>query len=244
MKFQDEGIIISCKKYGENSLIVKIFSHHHGIYRAFVRFAKSAKQQTIYQVGNLVSFEFVTRIEDSLGSFINVDLIESFVGKILFEKIKLDCTKSLFSMLDECFLERESQQKLFLETLDFLEKISQDELLESQIIANYIKLELSILESLGYAIDLSCCAVTSSTVNLAFVSPKSGRAVSLEVGKAYENKLLKLPDFLTNSSANLDKNHLLDGLKLSGFFLEKFVNEERQNYRFTQRRQILEVLEK
>ena len=57
MKFNDEGIIISQKKYSENSLIVKVFSRHHGIYRGFVKSAKSSKDKVIFQIGNLISFE-------------------------------------------------------------------------------------------------------------------------------------------------------------------------------------------
>jgi DNA repair protein RecO (recombination protein O) len=240
MKFQDEGIIIDIKKYGENSLIVKIFSRNHGIYRAFVRFASSSKQKTIYQVGNLVSFEFIARIEDSLGNFTGVDLVDGFCGKIIFDKTKLDCVKSLFSMLDTYFLERETQKKLFLETESFLSKITAEDISKSQIIAYYIKLELSILEALGYAIDLTSCAATNSTINLGFVSPKSGRAVSLEAGKPYENKLLKLPNFLIDNDTDFNENHLLEGLKLSGFFLEKFLASEGRKHDLELRNKILQ----
>jgi len=244
MKFRDEGIIIDIKKYGESSLIVKIFSRHHGIYRGFVKFAKSKKVAAIYQIGNLVSFEFIARIEESLGSFTAVDLVNSSCSKIIFERVKLDCVKSLFSMLNALFLERENQQRLFLELEYFLARITLDDISKKEVIANYIKLELSILEALGYAIDLTSCVVTSSTVDLAFVSPKSGRAVSLSAGKPYENKLLKLPNFLTENDADFDQNHLLEGLELSGFFLEKFLLEENRNHKFESRKNILEALEK
>jgi DNA repair protein RecO (recombination protein O) len=81
-----------------------------------------------------------------------------------------------------------------------------------------------ILESLGYGIDFSCCIVTNSRVNLAFVSPKSAHAVSMEAGEKYSHKLLKLPNFLLEeASKNIEDNQLIDGLKLSGFFLKKFL---------------------
>ena len=78
MKFTDEGIIISQKNYSENSLILKIFSRHHGIYRGFVKAGKSRKNQVIFQVGNLISFEWRSRIEDGLGQIYYPDLIKSF----------------------------------------------------------------------------------------------------------------------------------------------------------------------
>ncbi len=242
MKFADEGIIINIKKYGENSLIVKVFSSSHGIYRGFVKFAKSSKAQNIYQIGNLISFEFVARLEESLGSFVNVDLIESFSGKIIFDKLKLTCAKSLFSIMDELFLERENHQNLFVNFKNFLELIANSSQTKEEIIATYIKLELNILENLGYGLDLTKCAATGNSSNLTFVSPKTGRAVSMQAGLPYKNKLLNLPEFLIENSSAVNQKQLIDGLKLSGFFLEKFLNEEELGLKNFKREQILQQI--
>ena len=43
---------------------------------------------------------------------------------------------------------------------------------------DYLRWELRLLEELGFGLDLSACAVTGATEGLAFVSPKTGRAVS------------------------------------------------------------------
>lgn len=242
--FTDEGIIISQKKYSENSLIVKVFSRHHGIYRGFVKSAKSTKSRTIFQVGNLISFEFRARIEDNLGQFFSVDLNKSFGSKIIFDRLALSCTNSLFSMIDERFLEREEHFELFEKLLNFLQKSSAGNDSKNSIVANYIKLELEILRTLGYGIDLSCCAVTNSTANLAFVSPKSARAVSLEVGLPHQNKLLKLPQFLLDENADHPTEHIHHGFELSGFFLGKvFAEEDRFNNSKSQMQQRGKILE-
>ncbi|MBU6338567.1 MAG: DNA repair protein RecO [Rickettsiales bacterium] len=226
MKFSDQGIIISQKKYGENSAIVKVFSQNHGLYRAFVKSLKSSKDRTIFQIGNLISFEYRTRLEDNLGQFFASDLVKSYCSKIMFDKLKLDCVKSLFSIIDNIFLEREEHQELFEKLQNFLQKLTDDEVKKNEFLADYIKLELEILRTLGYGIDLSSCAATNSTIDLVYVSPKSARALSFTAGKPYENRLLKLPNFLLEESECND-NHLLEGFKLSGYFLEKFIFEER-----------------
>jgi len=225
MNFTDEGIIISVKKYSENSLIVKIFSRHHGIYRGFVKSAKSSKDKVIFQVGNLVSFEFRSRIEENLGGFFAVDLVKSYCSQIMFERVKLDCVSSLFSIIDDSFLDREEHEILFEKLQIFLQKITNEETEIKSFLADYIKLELKILKTLGYGIDLSSCVVTNSKVDLAFVSPKSARAVSFEAGKPYKNKLLKLPNFLLEDESEIVEEDLLNGFKLSGYFLEKFAFE-------------------
>ena len=226
MKFSDQGIIISQKKYSENSLIVKVFSQHHGLYRGFVKSAKSAKDRTIFQIGNLISFEYRARLEDNLGQFCCVDLVRSYCSKIMFDKLRLDCLKSLFSIIDSVFLEREKHELLFEKLHEFLQKLTDDAVQKNDFLADYIKLELKILKTLGYGIDLSSCAATNSTVDLVYVSPKSARAICFEAGKPYENKLLKLPNFLIEE-VSCNDNHLLEGMKLSGYFLEKFIFEEK-----------------
>ena len=248
MKFSDEGIIISQKNYGESSAIVKIFSQQHGVYRGFVRSARSPKSKTIFQIGNLVSFEFHSRTEENLGQFFSVDLIKSYCSKIIFEKIKIDCASSLFSIVDAFFFEHENHVDFFYKLQNFLQKITAENITEGSVIASYIKLELELLKSLGYGIDLSSCVATNSTIDLAFVSPKSARAVSFLAGKPYENKLLKLPNFLTGESKTFEESCLLDGLKLSGFFLKKFLLEDeglgKKTHDFSKRDNLVKTLEK
>lgn len=241
MKFSDQGIIINSKKYGESSLLIKIFSQHHGIFSAFVKSAKSSKDKVIFQIGNLISFEYRARIEENLGQLYYVDLSRSYLSLVIFDAFKIDCANSLFTLINESFLERENQEKLFGKLEDFLQKITRDETATSNILSDYIKLELKILKTLGYGIDLSSCVVSNSTSNLAFVSPKSARAVSLEIGLPHQDKLLKLPNFLVEENAQYGASCLHEGLKLSGFFLEKFLfAENKKDQRFFSYRKNIE----
>lgn len=246
MRFSDEGIIISQKKYGENSLIVKVFSQNHGIYRGFIKSVKSSKERVIYQIGNLISFEYRSRLEENLGQLAAVDLVKSYGAKILFDRLRLSCANSVFAIIDSVFLERENHQKLFEDLKFFLAKLASDASEKKDFLADYIKLELEILTTLGYGIDLSCCVVTNAKTNLAFVSPKSAHAVSLGAGMPYQSKLLKLPEFLVKD-ADYGHNHLLDGLNLSGYFLEKFAFEEKnenvKKQHFSYRESILKSLD-
>lgn len=228
MKYSDHGIVINIKKYGEKSSIVKIFSKDHGVCCGFVKFINSKRNANIFQIGNIISFEHNVRIEDSLGTFTNLDLIENNCSKFIFDKLRTNCAKSVISMIDNYFLERESFTFLYTKLADFLYNLGSIVYENSCVIADFIKLELIMLENLGYGIDFSCCVVTNSRVNLAFVSPKSAHAVSFEAGKKYAHKLLPLPEFLINESKNIFENsQLIDGLNLSGFFLNKYLFIER-----------------
>ncbi len=61
---------------------------------------------------------------------------------------------------------------------------------------SYVAWECDLLAGLGFGLDLACCAATGATDDLAYVSPRSGRAVSRDAGRPYHDKLLPLPDFL------------------------------------------------
>ena len=52
----------------------------------------------------------------------------------------------------------------------------------------------------------------------AYVSPRTGRAVSREAGRAYQHKLLALPEFLW-SPAPADTAQIAAGLRLTEHFL-------------------------
>jgi DNA repair protein RecO (recombination protein O) len=65
--------------------------------------------------------------------------------------------------------------------------------------------------------------VTGSTEDLAYVSPKTGRAVSREAAAPYVEKLLPLPVFLSTGGLPADFEELRQGLDLTGYFLERHV---------------------
>lgn len=228
MKFNDKGIIISSRKYGENSLLLKIFSQNHGIISTFVKSVKSSKNKVIYQIGNLISFEYRAKSEENLGQIYYVDLIKSYLSLVIFDRLKIDCASSLFSIVSELFLDGENCHCLFEKINLFLQKINDEKISKNEILSNYVKIELKILKTLGYEVDLSSCAATETSENLVFVSPKSARAVCFEAGKKYENKLLKLPKFLIDENSNFGESCLFDGLKLSGFFLDKFLFSQKE----------------
>jgi len=83
----------------------------------------------------------------------------------------------------------------------------------------YLQWELSLLEELGYGLDLSACAVTGAQEGLVFVSPKSGRAVTREGAGEWADKMLPLPPVL-RGEGDAANDEIAAGLKTTGYFLE------------------------
>src|SRR5205814_5187270 len=59
-----------------------------------------------------------------------------------------------------------------------------------------VHFEVQLLSELGFGLDLDSCAATGVKTDLAYVSPKTGRAVSRQAGEEFRTKLLPLPAFL------------------------------------------------
>jgi DNA repair protein RecO (recombination protein O) len=93
----------------------------------------------------------------------------------------------------------------------------------------YIRWELGLLTELGFGLDLTSCAATGETVELIYVSPKSGRAVSAAAGKVYRDRLLALPGFLLGQETKGRAEDVSAGIKLTGYFLAKYVLGDTRN---------------
>ncbi|MDR3425285.1 MAG: DNA repair protein RecO C-terminal domain-containing protein [Alphaproteobacteria bacterium] len=86
----------------------------------------------------------------------------------------------------------------------------------------YVKWEISLLQALGYGLDLTRCAASGDTENLAYINPRTGRAVSLDAGKPYHDKLFPLPAFLLGGG-EWPAADILQGLEMTGHFLSRHV---------------------
>ena len=88
--------------------------------------------------------------------------------------------------------------------------------------AQYVRWEQDLLGALGFGLDFGHCTASGATADLAYVSPRTGRAVSRTAGLPYHDKLLRLPEFLWCASP-ADEAQLVLGMTLTGHFLAHHV---------------------
>lgn len=221
MKFSDEGIIVSGKKHGEDSLIVKILSKSHGICNSFIKNSINSKNYAKYQIGNLVFFDLYTKNANSL-SYVKTENIESFSSKHILDFPRFNIINLFCLIISKNFMEQDPDSNLFSEFLFFLNSLKED---NRSVVSNIIRFELKLLEMYGYGLDLSICTVTGSKDNLHFISPKSGKAVSYKYGQPYEDKLFCMTNFLKNNlflDNTITKKDLLDSADIIKFFMKKY----------------------
>jgi len=218
MNLTDEGIAIGVKKFSDSTNLMKILTKDNGIYSGLIRIKKNQGNSGVNIPGNTLSVNWRARLSEHLG-FFNTELIKSRSSNYLNSSINLEVLNSICSLMD-IFPEREECIDLYNIIEELLDNLNNTSLWPFL----YIKFELLFIERMGYGLDLSSCAVNGSTDNLNWVSPKTGRAVSALGAKGWEDRLLKLPEFLgQNEIKSVSKADLLDSLKLTEFFLIKRV---------------------
>jgi DNA repair protein RecO (recombination protein O) len=214
MEWQDTGTIISVRKHGETSTIVDVLTETHGRHAGIVRGGASRKLAPILQPGTQVDVEWRARLEEHLGSY-TLEPVQSR-AMILSDRLALSAMGSVCALINFAFPERMSLPKLYQSSINLFDQMSAG----GAWLSDYALWELSVLEELGYGLDLDSCAATGVQQDLIYVSPKSGRAVSATAGADWADRMLPLPRFLRAETATKEASDVLDALRTTGYFLE------------------------
>ncbi len=221
MEFQDQGIIISLRKYGEYDAVIDVMTAEHGRHAGLVKGGMGRRKRGSLQPGNEVLLNWRGRLESQLGVY-NAELRNARSAAFLDYPEKLGILNSICSILSVCLAERELHRPLYDGLQILLDTLEHVGPAPEEWGALLVQWEVGLLAELGFGLDLSCCAATGVMDNLVYVSPKSGRAVSGDAGKPYHGKMLALPQFLIKD-AEITEQDIRDGLALSEFFLERYV---------------------
>lgn len=214
MEWQDEGVLIAMRAHGEASAIIEVFTAGHGRHAGVVRGGASRRQAAIMQPGTQLAVTWRARLEDHIGSF-TVEPLQSRAG-LLGDRLALAGLSSMCAMLRVALPERESHLTLWRATMVLLRALEHD----PEWPALYLRWELTLLEELGFGLDLSRCAVTGNREDLAFVSPKTGRAVSRVGAGDWADKLFPLPHCLMGQGP-APRKEIVQGLAITGHFLAR-----------------------
>ena len=215
MDWRDEGILLTVRAHGESSAIIETLTRDHGRHAGLVRGGKGARLAPALQPGTQLALEWRARLAEHLGHF-RIEPVRSRAAAIMADRAALAALNAIGALLVTLLPEREPNEPVYHGTVALADALAEA---AWDWPARYARWELDLLTALGFGLDLASCGATGATEDLAYVSPRSGRAVSHEAGGAWADKLLPLPGFLIGPGAPTI-GAVREALRLTGFFLE------------------------
>ncbi|USO02249.1 MAG: DNA repair protein RecO [Alphaproteobacteria bacterium] len=203
MRFTDEGIVLDVKKILENRFSIKIFTKNYGYIQGITH--------KKVDIGQHIFFDYSSKNEHGAGFVkINKKII------LIFSFELSPFVASVCHLLSRFLPENHPYPDFYTIVFELLSgKLEQSK-------GFYIWFEEMLLQHLGFGLSLTKCAVTDTTQDLIYVSPKTGCSVSKDVGLPYHASLIFLPQFMSKKTyIDLDASDFNLGLNLTGYFIKK-----------------------
>jgi DNA repair protein RecO (recombination protein O) len=215
MEWTAPAVVLDARPYGEADMLVTVMTEAHGLHRGLARAGAARGHIATWQPGNMLQVHWLARLADQLGSF-SGDMIYPAASHAMDDPLALAMLSAICATAEGALPERQPHPRIFAGLISLLPRVTMGE----AVLGDLIQWEMTVLSDLGYGLDLSVCAVTGETANLAFVSPKTGRAVTREGAGVWASRLLPLPGFLVSGN-RADAIAWRDGLRLTGHFLAR-----------------------
>lgn len=221
MEWSDQGIVLSARAHGEAAAIVTLLAREHGRHAGLVMGGRSSRHRGHAEPGTVVAARWRGRLAEHLGTYA-LEPVRGYAAGMLDDAPRLAALTAACALVEAALPEHEPHPALYDGLCAFLEVLDTAPAWAEA----YVRWEVGLLAELGFGLDLGRCAATGAAdgVNdhLAFVSPRTGRAVSLSAGEPYRDRLLPLPGFLVGRGAG-GGEEVAAGLRLTGHFLERHV---------------------
>ena len=213
MEWRDDGIVLAARAHGETGSIVVLMTREQGRHAGLVR---GQRQRARLQPGTCVMAQWRARLPEHLGNLV-LEVEQNAAATLLDDPLRLAALASACGLVEGAVPERAPNPGIFNGLAALLQALP-----GPFWDAAYVRWEIGLVGAMGFALDLTRCAATGRNDQLAYVSPRTGRAVSLSAGEAYKERLLPLPGFLIGTGA-AEPADVLDGLHMTGHFLERWL---------------------
>ena len=214
MEWRDQGLVLSVRRHGETSAIIEVFTPRRGRHAGVVRGGAGRRMAPVLQPGAQLDLTWRARLEDHIGTF-TVEPLRARATGLMGDRLALAGLNAVTALLLFVLPEREAHPALYARSEALLDLLGQPEIWPLA----YLQWELSVLEEMGFGLDLSSCAVLGPAANdLSYVSPRSGRAVSRAGAGDWAGRLLPLPGCLLGHGPAPD-TEVAQGLVTTGHFL-------------------------
>ena len=149
MQWNDEGFLLSKNNYGENSIIIEVFTLSHGKCPGIVYGGTSKKIKNYLQLGNKIHVNLKAKNESQLGYF-KIEIIDPISPFFFDDNKKINCLFSSLNLLKTVLPELLSYNSIYVLFANFLNELK----FNNNWIIHYIFWEMSLLREIGFDMNL------------------------------------------------------------------------------------------
>ncbi len=206
MNWEDEGFLLSKRKFRENANIVNVFTNLFGKVSGIVYGGNSRKIRNYLQISNKIFIFYSTKNINKIGYF-KTELIEAISPKYFDDKIRTTALLSLSSLLNVLLPDSQPYKNVYNSLNDLINNLNS----KSWIIP-YIYWELNLLKELGFDPNLK---------NFMKEIKYSNNLIIIKI----DSIKYQVPNFLidNNKNDNIDSNSIKAALNFTrNLMLNKF----------------------
>ncbi len=202
MNWEDEGFVISKKKFRENAIILEVFTSKFGRVSGIVYGGNSRKIRNFLQLINKIFVVYNSKGDNKIGYF-KTELINAISPKYFDNKFKILCLNSLSSILKALLPENQPSQKIYKSLNDLLDSLNKKNWLTS-----YLNWEINLINNLGYGFNID---------PKVYENFKKNKILNIKL----DNIEYKIPTFLIfENYEDPDINDIYKGLNFSRTLME------------------------
>ncbi|HTG39713.1 DNA repair protein RecO [Sphingomonas sp.] len=239
MHILSPAIVLSVRAHGEHGAVARALTPEDGVQPGYVRGGRSRALRPVLQPGNRVRGEWRARTDSQLAA-LTVELVES-CAPLYTEPLPAAAIEWVSALTVTTLPEGQPYRTLYDALGAMIAAVAAAPAARgwAGLVARY---ELLVLAELGFGLALDVCVVTGARVDLSFVSPRSGGAVSRMAANGYEARLMPLPPFLANGGEAPDWPSIFDAFAVTGHFIERDLMTGRAAEALAGRERLLERL--
>ena len=218
MNWEDEGYLLSKKKFRENAIIISAFTNNYGKISGIVYGGTSRKIKNYLQVGNKIFIIHNSKSRNKLG-YLKTEIIEAISPRYFNDKKKSYVILSITSLLNSLLPDEETYKNIYLSLNNLISNLENE---NWPIIYSFW--EINLIKELGFGFktdktNLSNDIVSLSIDDVVYKVPKF--IVNEEIPDNYSNKTINQALAFTRNLL-LNKFYLPNNLFLprSRVFLE------------------------
>jgi len=202
MNWEDEGFVISKRKFRENAIILEVFTSKFGRVSGIVYGGNSRKIRNFLQLINKIFVVYNSKGDNKIGYF-KTELINAISPKYFDNKFKILCLNSLSSILKSLLPENQPSQKIYKSLNDLLDSLNKKNWLTS-----YLNWEINLINNLGYGFNID---------PKVYENFKKNKILNIKL----DNIEYKIPTFLIfENYEDPDINDIYKGLNFSRTLME------------------------